>query len=435
MRSSLANLALVVLTTVGLSGCKSGGVGVPKWSNPFAKSSARSTRPERPTANATPAPPSGSYAAGTADTVAPPFDRPSVAASSYDVPAARESQPSSYPSTTSGSAAGYDSPGRTASTGNPYMAPQTGRYDTGGGYGSPAAGPSYNDPPPYMASRSSSQARDGSSTRDYSAAAPYGRYGSSPETAPRDGVSRDVPPPSSIGPRDPYGDSRYRSAAGPRDSSLSSGPAGSYDRLSPSRPDTDSASRYGGSATRYGTDADSGVPADSLQGRDSRNVGSGSSHSDASGAASRYDRLNITRPWNRTGQDRSDASGAIRDRQTPDATGYGSGDTGYRPGDTDYRPGDTGYRPGDTGYDPPGAPKYQSPAAPYNLPAPPYASPAAGSDTQGYRPGSTSTYTPRKSTDSGGSGTSSQEAPSRYPTPDFNVAPTGFSQPTAKGAL
>ena len=119
MPSSLARSVVVVLTIVGLSGCKSGGgVGLPKWSNPFAKSSANKA-PQRPTASTTPTAPKAGYAAAAADTEAPPYAGSSAAASGYGTPASYQGPASSYPSARSGSAIGYGTPGSTASTSKP----------------------------------------------------------------------------------------------------------------------------------------------------------------------------------------------------------------------------------------------------------------------------------------------------------------------------
>lgn len=395
MPSSLARSVLVVLTIVGLSGCKSGsGGGLPRWSNPFAKSSANKA-PERPTASATPTAPKAGYAAAGADTRGTPYADASAAASGYGTPASYQGQASSHPSSArTGPAIGYGTPGSTASTSNPYVAPQASRYDTGGGYGSPAGGRSYNDPPPYTASRSSaSPSRDGSGAREYSTADANGRYGSSAQTAPRSGSSLDRSNRYGGGSTESYGGASRQSAAG-----------------------------YGDS--RYGSPLGSRNATGSSSARDLKSSGTRTSEPYASAAGSRYGTAGSVRPWDRTDKPTADPSRATdsRDSFTPGATGYNPGNTGYAPGR------ESDFRPGQTGYNPPNTPKYQSPASPYSSP---YATPAAdtGARASGYSPGSTTRYPLRKTAASEESGASADGAQSSYPATNADVTPADFARP------
>ena len=90
----------------------------------------------------------------------------------------------------------------------------------------------------------------------------------------------------------------------------------------------------------------------------------------------------------------------------------------------DYVPAANSYQPGNNGYNPPGAAPYSAPTAPYVSPsgasyAPAAAAPSASSDN-GYRPGGTSDYVPRRP-----AAGDPQAAPS-YQAVDANVRPAGY---------
>lgn len=371
MRSTLLSCALVFLTTVGLSGCKSGKIGMPRLPNPFAKSAANSTSPELPTVSATPTAPKAGFAAATAGTTVPPYTGSPGVATSADTTGSYASR---SPRTSIGTtpAAGYGTPGATASTTKPYMSPQAGRYDTGGGYGSLASNPSYNSPPPLTASRTNAAPGYGSSTRDYSSVAPSSRYGNSVDPPPRYGTN--------------------------------------WDRSSTTSPIYGTAGTPG---ARYGTSTDSKAYV---------STGSGG-----------YGARNASPPWNRDDRRTADLSAAAGppSRGLSDTRGLldsrRSTSRERALGDVGYTPGKTGYTPGATGYTPPNTPKYTTPASPYRSPL------ATGTGDSGYAPGSTSRWSPPTGALSEPSGTPASGTDRGYPPAGRGVTPAGFSQPTTTG--
>jgi hypothetical protein len=466
MRSSLAQSALLMCLIAGLSGCKSGG-GLPTIPNPFAKSTPpKSDYPDKPSLGATPTTPKAGYANAAGESGSPVSGIASGTAGGYGSPAGYQDKQSTYPSTRRDATVGG------ISSAGASMAPQSSRYDTGG-YGSPAAGPSYNDPAPYAASRGSGAAPGTSATRGYSAAESYGRYGSSVADTSRYGAGGDrsttdpgtssrsygesYKSDSRSATTDPYRsdsrygdtsrrDNRYSDSSRPdsrsADASYGSSRTSRFDR-SPSVRDADPASRYGS-----GADSRNGSSLGSRSLKDGRDapMASGATTSPGSGATDPFapragggsSNSLAVRPWDRDAPSAAGApaagmkSGATSGSGTRELgdTGYGSGTTGYRPGDTGYNPGrESDYRPGNTGYNPPNTPKYQSPAGSYVSPA----DTGAGAGSGDYRPGSTSRYTPRKSALPEADTATSGGTVSSYPNVDSDVTPTSYPQSPRSG--
>jgi hypothetical protein len=374
MRVHLVKYALIPLVTLALVGCQSSPstIKMPKVSmsklNPFSKGPAEDNYPPKPSglaAGGTTSPAGAGYA--DANSAAPKYDGYSSLAPSYDAdtnPRIASTYPSpsaSTPSASTGSLA------RSAVSTNPATTPQSGHYDTGGGYGQAAPSDQVSAGPGssrygVVADRYGLN-RGGSQT---SADPGFGR--GSPSTYPS--TPSYVPPTlgsQSAGPRydsgaspeySPKSGSRY--AVGPNDSRLS---------VADSRRD---------SGSSYGLDARSLV-GDRYASQDAQ----------AGGLNSR-----------RNG-DVSNSSG--------DAS-WTPGQTGYVPGQSDYRPGDTGYRPGDTGYHPPGTRPYRSPADSFS--------------SEPFLPGSIKTYAPR-TTSGPATPEESLSRPQDQPTIDSQVIPAG----------
>ncbi|MGD0517574.1 MAG: hypothetical protein ABSA26_08570, partial [Thermoguttaceae bacterium] len=406
MRISSSQCALVLLLTISISGCYSGG----KWSMPnlaFWKSSpfsssnpSTSTAGTYPPAAGSPVKPSALAANNSSGalTTAPPYQSTLTPGTvTPAMPGAVSQYP--YPSTTTSPAAAAGSPAYTASatnsvTANTYMAPQQGPY---GSTGTTPTNPS-------------------NSINTYPATASYNSY-------PNNSYSNPVRPQisSSTNLSAPAND-RYSSASGDRYGSSS-------DRYG-SIPDRNtSADRYGSSSDRYPNTPDRYAPAGSAPtGGASTLPAAGTSYgNNVQGIAPPASYNRTTAPAstqasisdNRYGDTRSGDSSPY----APSASSTSNASTAYgssTPADR-YAPasdpaaagrytspstspdgsnplnsnsggygGNPGYSPGNSGAAPTGA------ISPYT---PPSTSAPAGTtnDAGAYRPGSVTTYTPRKS--------------------------------------
>lgn len=390
MRFAVAWCALAGLV-LGISGCKSDGGTAPAWTNPLAAIlPGKPSHPERPSAAATPTPPrAGMASAG---------DERSMSGSRTGTPTNYDARAGYNTSTRSsagtnpyGSNLGFGTPGTapsstTSDRPGSYMAPQASRYDPG---------PSYNEPPTAMASRSSAP---NYSRRDYAPADSYGPYGDRGASAGRAGTwegrsaSATSDPLAQPGAADPF---------------ASSGRLG--DPSAARTTDSEYTRPWDRSAT--GTSAPGGASSGLAPGTAPRAYGTGTP--EYTPPNSWYQPGSLAPAPGGTGYNPG-ATG-----YAPGSTGYAPGTTGYNPGNTGYNPGDNGYRPGDNGYNPPNTPRYELPATRYD---------ASGMGAGEYRPGSTSSYTPRRTLlPDGPAGTSDTAASGAGA--DSGVSPAGFTAP------
>jgi len=433
MRIHVARNAFVVLMSVCLSGCYSGG----KWSMPklafWKKSPFKRSSPETEA-------PAAEIAASTPKMPSPGAGYGPVASSS-----ANQAPAGNYPTT----AASYTTPGyRTSQL--PYPATQPPRSAVSGGYQQPYM-PAQQGPYGVSGSTAPATASPYPSSGPYSATTTAGR-GSYPGSGSAAGSSSYVPAPTAP----PYANPvRSSPPYGTGSTSYGSNPAAGAPYGS-----GDSSYRYG-SPTHYGDNATgAGYKTSSTTGTGSRYTASSSRGSYGGTADARFgdsSRFSNTRPYGSGG---GSGYGAMPGAGTSDRYGYaegeryssshgrtsgenpsaaasrygGSGTSGTRASDlppvskagpgggayrpsTPYNPPASNYRPGETGYNPSGVPPYAAPGSSYQSPA----TTGNSAEPPPYRPGGTSDFVPRTNNP-----TSSPSRSSGYPGTGSGIAPVSY---------